>query len=412
MMPCSPNVMHVCRTRPSPRPVASMGRTCALGMAAICALLIPGASRAQQPVQLGEPDAVAAEPRGSIAGIRVLRGGSVLVADGAESRLVRLSPDLSQATVIGREGQGPDEYRQPDGLFALAGDSTLMTDLGNGRLAVLTPDGSIARTAPIAREGEEGGMLLVLPQGTDAEGRIWFTTRAGPRMRLEDSLQVRRLDPSTGVVETIARLAPPPMSRSSSGGGDRQEERVMPIPFGPEDAWAVGAGGLAIVRAEPYRVERVRPDGSTVTGPEISWEPVEVKRADQEEWLDALSGGLMVMVTEENGVRNTNFRRGGRPPGLDIDAFEWPEEKPAFVPGSAAVDFAGRLWVRRYAKAGAPAMYDVFGPDGRLSGQVELPPARRLVGFSRDHLYLSRTDELDFQWLERYAEPTVSGTGR
>ena len=45
-------------------------------------------------------------------------------------------------------------------------------------------------------------------------------------------------------------------------------------------------------------------------------------------------------------------------------------------------------------------------------GQVELPPGRRLVGFSRDHLYLSRTDELDFQWLERYAEPTVTGPGR
>jgi hypothetical protein len=230
-------------------------------------------------------------------------------------------------------------------------------------------------------------------------------------MTLDDSMQVRRLDPATGEIESVARLAPPPLNRSTSGSGGRQEERVMPIPFGPEDAWAIGPGGLAILRAEPYRLERVRPDGEQVVGPEIDWRPVEVKRADQEEWLDALSGGLMVMVTEENGVRNTNFRRGGRPPGLDLESFEWPETKPAFAPRSAMVDFAGRVWVRRYVAAGEPALYDVFGSDGRVAGQVELPPDRRLVGFARDHVFMARTDELDFQWLERYPEPTIS-TGR
>ncbi len=374
----------------------------------ILILLFPTTAVSQEPVRFGQPDATAAEPRGSIDGIRVQRGGSVLVADGAENRLIRYSPDLATAEVLGREGQGPDEYRQPDGLFALPGDSTLMTDLGNGRIAVLAPDGSIVRTAPIAREGEEGSFMLVLPRATDADGGIWFTTRTGPGMRLEDSVQIRRLNHGTGDIESVARLAPPPMSRSTSGGGGRQEERVMPIPFGPEDDWAVGPGGLAIVRAEPYRVERVRPDGEVVLGPEIDWEPVDVKRADQEEWLDALSGGLMVMVTEENGVRNTNFRRGGRPQGMDLDSFDWPDSKPAFAPRSTQVDFAGRVWIRRYTEAGQPHLYDVAGPDGRVTGQVELPPGRRLVGFTRDYVYLARTDELDFQWLERYPEPTVS----
>ncbi|MEJ2482510.1 MAG: hypothetical protein P8049_05185, partial [Gemmatimonadota bacterium] len=221
-------------------------------------LVIPPVAEAQEPVRFGRPDATAAEPRGSIDGIRVQRGGDVLVADGAENRLIRYSNDLATATVIGREGQGPDEYRQPDGLFALPGDSTLMTDLGNGRLAVLDPEGTIVRTAPIAREGEEGSLMLLLPRATDAEGGIWFTTRAAPGMRPGDSVQIRRLDPGTGEIEEVARLAPPPESRSTSGGGGRQEERVMPVPFGPEDDWAVGPGGLAIVRAEPYRVERVR----------------------------------------------------------------------------------------------------------------------------------------------------------
>ena len=396
------------------RPALAHGISIAVALCAGLQLTVVSA-RAQEPVRFGSPDAVAAEPRGSISGIRVQRGGSVLVADGVEARLVRLSPDLAEATVIGREGQGPDEYRQPDGLFALPGDSTLMTDLGNGRLAVLAPDGSIVRTEPIARENEDGGMMLVLPAATDAEGGIWFASRGGMgrQMSLDDSLQVRRLDLATGEMPIVARLTPPPMTSSTSGGAGNTQQRIMPIPFGPEDAWSVGAGGLAIVRAEPYHVERIRPDGSVVVGPEAAWEPVSVKRADQEEWLDGLSGGLSVMVSEENGVRNTSLSRGGsRPPGMDADSFEWPETKPAFSARDAQVDFAGRVWVRRNTKAGEPPLYDVFDHEGRRSGQVEFPPGRSLVGFSRGYVYLARTDELDFNWLERYAEPTISAGSR
>lgn len=333
----------------------------------------------------------------------------MLVADAVEGRLVLLSPDLSKSTVVGREGQGPEEYRQPDGLFALPADSTLMTDLGNGRLAVLAPDGSIVRTEQIAREGENGGMLLVLPRGTDADGGIWFSSRGGgPRMSLTDSLQVRRIDPKTGEAVTVAKLAPPPTSRSTSGSAGDMREQVMPIPFGAEDGWAVGPGGLAVVRAEPYHVERISPDGGIVSGPAVNWDPVPVKGADQEEWLDGLSGGLMVMVSEENGRRNTSFQRGGdRPPGMDVDSFEWPETKPAFSSDGVEMDFAGRVWVRRNVKAGEPALYDVFGPDGRRSGQVRLPAGRTLIGFSRDYVYLARSDELDFRWLERYPQPEI-----
>ncbi len=402
------------RTKSHSRSVLAFGTSYAVALVAGLQLTA-GEALAQDPIRFGSPDAVAAEPRGSIAGIRVQPGGSILVADGVEARLVRLSPDLAEATTLGREGQGPDEYRQPDGLFALPGDSTLMTDLGNGRLAVLAPDGSIVRTEPIARDDEDGGMMLVMPTATDAGGGIWFASRGGMRggMSLDDSVQVRRLDPASGEMTTVAYLAPPPMTRSTSGGAGNMQERIMPIPFGAEDAWSVGPGGLAVVRAEPYRVERYQPDGSVIIGPHVEWEPVPVKHADQEEWLDGLTGGLSVMVTEDNGVRNTSFRRGGsRPPGMEAESFEWPETKPAISARGARVDYAGRVWVRRNTKAGEPPLYDVFDHEGRRSGQVELPPDRTLVGFSRDYVYLARTDELDFRWLERYAEPTIDAGSR
>jgi hypothetical protein len=375
--------------------------------AASIAAAVAGPVGAQEPVPLGEPLAVAAEPRGSVSGLRELRGGALLVADGVEGRLYRLSPDLSAAEVVGREGQGPEEYRGPDRLLPLPADSTLMLDLGNGRLSVLAPDGSIARTEPIARDDGEGGVALVLPRATDARGGIWFEAREGPSGRPLDSVEVRRLDPSTGAAHAVARLAPPPVKRSSSGDAANRQERILPVPFGAADGWAVGPGGLVLVRADPYRVERVAPDGSRATGPDIAWDPVPVRAADREAWLDGLGGGLMVMVTEENGVAQANFRRGGgrRPPGLDEDSFAWPDEKPAFQADGVAVDPAGRAWVRRHVAAGQPALYDLFGPDGGRTGQVVLPAGRSLAGFGRDVVYLVRTDDLDFAWLERYAAP-------
>lgn len=397
----------------APREAARVPRAVTLAALLLAVPPFAGALAAQQPISLGEPIAVAAEPRGAVSGLRELPGGGLLVADGVEARLYRLSPDLASAEVVGREGQGPDEYRGPDRLFALPGDSTLMMDLANGRLAVLAADGSIARTEPIARGDGEGGLALVLPRGADARGGIWFEVREGPGGRPADSIEVRRLDPATGEAEAVARLAPPPVKRSTGGGPGNLQERIMPIPFGAADGWAVGPGGLFLVRADPYHVERVAADGSRVAGPAVDWEPVPVRGDDREEWLDALGGGLMVMVTEENGVARANFRRGGgRPPGIDEQTFDWPKEKPAFVPDGVSVDPVGRAWVRRHVPAGRPPVYDLFGPDGRRAGQVALPPGRSLAGFGRDAVYLVRTDELDFAWLERYAAPAPADVSR
>lgn len=382
--------------------------------AGLVAVIAAGPALAQEPVPLGEPLAAASEARGAVSGIRELPGGALLVADGVEGRLYRLSPDLSVADVVGREGQGPQEYRGPDRLFALPGDSTLMLDLGNGRLAVVSPDGSIARTEPIARDDGDGGLALVLPRATDAAGGIWFEAREGAGGGPLDSVEVRRLDPGTGAVATVARLAPPPVRRSTTGGAGDRQERVVPVPFGAADGWGVGPGGLVLARAQPYRVERIAPDGARVTGPAVAWDPVPVRDADREAWLDGLGGGLMVMVTEENGVARASFRRGGgrRPPGLDEDSFDWPDRKPAFVPEGVVVDPVGRAWVRRHVPAGRPPLYDLFGPYGRRVGQVVLPSGRSLAGFGRDAVYLVRTDELDFAWLERYASPAPRGVSR
>ena len=101
---------------------------------------------------LGTPTAVFPEDFGTIQTIRELADGRVLVADPLGGALFVVDMDAGTRTVIGTEGQGPGEYRQPDAVWPLPGDSTLLVDLGNGRLIALGPDLSFGETSPLSAE--------------------------------------------------------------------------------------------------------------------------------------------------------------------------------------------------------------------------------------------------------------------
>lgn len=372
----------------------------------------PLTGQAVEERSLGEPEVAFPEPFGSIAGLRELPDGRVLVADGLGQALVVADIAHGTADTIGSVGQGPDEYRQPDGLFPLPGDSTLLADLGNGRLTVLGPNLGFGPTEPIARE-EQGRSVFVLPRGTDRQGRVYFQRMGGlggAGRALRDSAAIMRWDRARDRLEEVGRVKLQDRTRSTSGGPNDRSVMIRALPYSPEDAWGVGSDGrVALARTADYHLEWIAPDGRLSRGPAVEYRPVPVRDADKQEWLDALSGGLRVMVTVENGMRQTSFSRGGGGPGRqdpDPDDYEWPRTKPPFAGTGVAVAPDGVAWVRRHVSAGEPVVYDVFDHTGQLIGHVRLPTARRLVAFGADGVYLLRRDELDFEWLERYRMPT------
>jgi len=75
-------------------------------------------------------EATYAEGLGHVERIRELPNGRVMVADPIGQALLLLAQDLSSADTLGRVGSGPQEYQQPDAVFPLPGDSTLLIDLG------------------------------------------------------------------------------------------------------------------------------------------------------------------------------------------------------------------------------------------------------------------------------------------
>lgn len=384
-----------------------LGRSMAAGLVlGSIALSVAGEAGAQDVTSLGEPSASYAEPFSLIGGIRELADGRVLVTDALEEALWVLDPGLQSAEQISRKGQGPDEYRQPDGLFAWPGDSALMVDLGNGRMTVIGSDHGFGRTIPVVQQ-EAMGLQIIIPQGVDATGSLYYQPRGDGVIR--DSADIVRWRPEAdGEPEPVVRIKLEDVTERTSGGANDMRQEVRPVPLSPEDGWAVGPdGAVAVVRVADYHVEWVRPDGSVVSGAPVSWKPVPVKSADKEAWAEEMAAnGMMMMVTNDNGQMNARMRRGGGQTP-DVDSFEWPEVKPPFESGSVRVDPLGYAWVERHVPAGEKPVLDVFDPNGNRVGSVAIPVWGTLRGFGAGTLYITRRDDLGFQWLERYDRPSI-----
>ncbi len=381
-----------------------------LGMLAVLGV---AAAQAQVPEQqLTQPTASFPYEFSTVAGLRELPDGRVMVADGLGQVLMVLDMAVGRADTIGRPGQGPREYRQPDGLFALPGDSTLLVDLGNGRLTVLGPDFSFGATTPISQGSVEPGrgmgtMSIRIPRAVDSRGRFYYQPMGGMGRggMMPDSAAVVRWDRATGAVDTLAQVKLQDFTSSTSGGINNQAVSISAVPMSPQDAWAAGPdGSIAIARAGDYSVEWVRPDGSVVRGPANDYNPVRVGRDEKQAWVErSARSGLRVQMAVENGRVSTSFGRGGRArDDWEQQYPEWPEVMPAFQPNGVFVTPDGQMWVERYVAAAEPPTFDVFDSAGRMVKRISFSPGRRLVGFGRTAVYLVSADEFDLLRLEKY----------
>ncbi len=338
--------------------------------------------------------------------VRELADGRVMIADPLGQALIIADLAAGTADTIAGVGQGPEEYNQPDAVYALPGDSTLLVDLGNARLTVIAPDGSFAETMPIAQgEPGPGTLQIVLPRATDSGGGIYYQPMGGgrPGAQFPDSAVIARLDRSTGGQDTLGMVKIPDMKQTTSGGAGNHNVMIRPVPLSAEDAWTASWDGrVAVARSSDYHVEWIDADGSVVKGDPVDYEPVSIGRAEKEEWVEGLSNGLRIGMSIDNGQRRMSMGRGGGGDGPDVDSFEWPEFKPPFTSRGVYVTPEGDMWVERHVPAGAEVHFDVFGSDAQLKGSISFPAGSELAGFGHGRTYVIRTDDVGLQWLEVY----------
>jgi hypothetical protein len=358
-------------------------------------------AQAPAPLTLAAPDRVLPVDFTQIRGTRELTDGRVLVSDRLDKGVVVADFTRGTITPIGRTGSGPAEYRLPTGLSPMPGDSTMLSDEGNQRMAVIGPDLKIHRSFNLMIPG------IGVPLGAravDNSGRYYLQIPGwlnGPRGGT-DTIVVIRFDSRTARVDTLASI---------KGSTPRQNTMRPGLPyviFATQDVWNVTPDGrLAVVRSGDFHVEWRDANGRLTSGPPIAFDRRPVTMDDRvahvRRFMEGSStsgkgtdGGLSPLpaeMLEDKRIREVAGYQEFAPQHSPFNA-----STPHFGPD-------GSLWVDRSVRLDLPQTWDVIGPDGRLKGRLQMPRGRRLMSLGTKWLYAVTTDEDGLQHLERYAYP-------
>ena len=299
----------------------------------VIALLLAAAPLAAQaparaaapPVRpLPAPAATSTDSLGSIAAVRALSNGNVLVNDQVRRRVVLMDSTLKVIAVVADSTSSTaNAYGvRPGGLLAYHGDSTLFIDPASLSMLVIDGAGKVVRVMAAPRPNDVQ-FLVGGPFGNpgfDAQGRIVYRSFARPNFRrgadgtptspeFPDSAALVRFDLATRKLDTAAFFRIPKQNITVSRGENGRvtvTTTINPLPV--TDDWAVMSDGtIALVHGRDYRVEFIGADGSRSMADKIPFEWQRLTDEDKVAFIDSTRAAME--------RRRAEFGRGGAAAG-------------------------------------------------------------------------------------------------
>ena len=334
--------------------------------------------------QLPAASATSTDSIGSVAAVRQLPNGNVLVNDQARRRVVLLNPAMKVIGLVADSTSSTNNAYgvRPGGLLAYRGDSTLFIEPAGLSMLVIDPAGRIIRTMAAPRANDVNfliGGALGNP-GFDAKGRLVYRTidfgMRGMRPPQPgepftpptppDSSALVRFDLATRKLDTVGFFKIPKSNvqmTQDANGGMRISVTINPLPV--VDEWAVMSDGtVAFVRGQDYHVDFIDASGARTVAEKIPYEWQRLTDDDKSRFIDsakvaiekqraamATSGG----VNQGNAIRDMLGGGGGGGVGSSI-VMTMTRDGAGGAPGGAPGGVA------RVAIGGAPA------------GGAQLPP--------------------------------------
>lgn len=289
---------------------------------------------------------------------------------------------------IGRRGQGPNEYPRALPIWTVGGDSSVMLDSPQRWLML---DGARI-VATLAPDAPAVSAVRGIARGTDERGHVYSADFVASGGRpVGDSTVLLRVTRKTGAVDTLAKLKALVPRRASTAERNGFFSFSLPTLEAADEAVPFADGWVAIVRANPYRVEWRSADGRWTRGAPL---PFVAVRADDKE-----KRAHMARLAAPTG----------KTPSPPDSIGDWPATLPPYrSPALLLASPDGRVLVPRLPLADRPeARYDVVDRRGALDGQLVLATNERIVGFGTASVYVSVTDDDGIQRLRRHAWPPV-----
>lgn len=310
-------------------------------------------------------------------------GGGCAVADGSNS--IRFFDGAGKLLArVGRDGDGPGEYRHISLMGAFAGDSLLVWDFPARRLSILAPGGRYVRSA--AGPDLPG---FFFPRGVFADGSVlgeYTPPLEGGPVRsglLHGAALYLRFDWRNGKSDTLARI-----ELASSYVRDEGHPTILSIPFAANPVAAVAGEAFYLGTGARFEAGRYEETGRLAQIVRLKRQPAPLTRALIADLVEKLARrapteGARILVRQRYA---------------DIP---YPRTLPAYQ--AMLVGALGDLWVEAYrAEGSAPSEWIVLDSSGRLTGEVRLPPAfdpwavysDRILGVTTDSAGVERVEAL------------------
>ena len=355
----------------------------------------------------GDPDYVL----GRVGQVAIGPNGQIIIADDAAPALRVFDANGRFVRVIGRNGEGPGEYRSMGGVATLR----------DGRIQLW--DNRIQRLTTYSAIGEYLGAVRV-PSGlfsadlfhVDHEGFAYVRTTVGMPLPNEAwQFGWSRVSPDGVVLDTLkvptSTFAAPSFVLSTPSGYDRPFPRELVSTMSSRGALLVGDN-------RTYAFEQRRPGAATIRV-ERAYQPIALLAEERTEWE------AWARMFEQQAANRPAAPKGVIGGGPRTVKYDIPRDKPPFSELDSDAD--GRIWVRRYAPAvyrkaperaagdkrpkrewREPPTYDVFLSDGKFLGTVVLPWNSRLEEAIGNQVWVTGTGEAGEEFVARYRIETGS----
>jgi hypothetical protein len=344
----------------------------------------------------------------------VARDGSIYVYDSRGKALRKYDAAGKFVATFGREGQGPGEHQQANGLAVLPDGRVILRDPRNQRINVYSPTGEPAAHWPLPSATNSFGSRMLM---VDTGGVVYVAATLGaPSPDRPRERGTIRLSSSGRIIDTVRApvFADEPVELSASSPGGARAGRPTPsisastpVPFTPTGMWAWSPLGYMVTGFSSRYAVDLRVPPAARGSPPRTWQPgdpvISIRRAVAPVQVAAAERDQR-RAQVETSMRNTD-------PQWRWNGPEIPRTKPPYRELWVGAD--GRIWVSvslpsaprtvdgppdaqgpqtRRTTWTQPLAFDVFEPDGRYVGQVPIPSGTYPHVMRGDHIWGTTTD--------------------
>lgn len=306
---------------------------------------------------------------------------------------------------IGRDGEGPGEYRSP-GSLGIRNDTIWLEDSGLGRLTLYSADGEFLDAISF-------GVVLpgtlhspVAPEAYLADATVYGEATASAQLVADGRISERpslRISREGELIDTLFVSSVDRFMTRIDGLFGTGSVTYRIEPFSDADLATVDPGGRWLAKTEldgaereerRFRVTKIEPSGDTLYSRSYSYEGQPLGEAEIRDGLEKTVSRFAQMAEAypNLSLREERIREKIR------DAIYIP---PVLPPIDALVGGQdGTLWLRR--EASDPQRWEVLNEAGERVAEVYLPSGFRLLAATEESLWGEERGELGENYLVRY----------